>query len=114
MSCDRRRVAVRKKGSFRMKKVASVLVMLAFAAIAFAVTRNVTLEVQGWRCEVCSSATKLALKKLDGVQEVRVDADKSEAVVTYDDTKITPQKLIERIEKQGYKAKVKPTSGAQR
>ncbi len=90
-----------------MKKMASVLVMFAFAVVASAATRSVTFEVQGWRCEVCSSATKLALKKLDGVQDVRVDADKSEAVVTYDDTKTTPQKLIERIEKQGYKAKVK-------
>ncbi len=94
-----------------MRKVASVLVMLAFAAVASAATRSVTLEVQGWRCEVCSSATKLALKKLDGVQDVRVDADKSEVVVTYDDAKITPQRLIERIEKQGYRAKVKSTSG---
>ncbi len=90
-----------------MKKAISVLVILTLASAAFATTRTVTFEVQGWRCEVCSSATKLALKKLDGVQDVRVDADKSEVVVTYDDTKVTPQKLIERIEKQGYKAKVK-------
>ena len=90
-----------------MKKVASVLLLLVFAAVASAATRTVTLEVKGWRCEVCSSATKLALKKLDGVQDVRVDADKSEAVVTYDDAKITPQKLIEKIEKQGYRARVK-------
>lgn len=94
-----------------MKNAASVLVGLAFATAAFAATRNVTLEVQGWRCEVCSSATKLALKKLDGVRDVRVDPEKSEAVVTYDDQKIRPQELIERIEKQGYKARVKPENG---
>ncbi len=94
-----------------MKKIASVLVMLAFATAAFAGTKTVTLQVKGWVCDVCSSATKLALKKLDGVQDVRVDADKSEAVVTYDDGKTTPQRLIERVEKQGYKATVKPANG---
>ena len=90
-----------------MKTVFSVLVGMTFAAFASAATRNVSLEVTGWTCEVCSSATKLALKKLDGVQDVRVDAGKSEALVTYDDRKVTLRKLIERIEKQGYKAKVK-------
>lgn len=93
-----------------MKKTGLMLPMFVAASTTFAATKNVTLEVKGWTCEVCSTATRVALKKLDGVEEVRVDADKSEAVVTYDDGKITPKELIERVEKQGYKAKVKPAN----
>ena len=94
-----------------MKKTGLMFLMFVAASTTFAATKNVTLEVKGWTCEVCSTATRVALKKLDGVEEVRVDADKSEAVVTYDDGKTTPQRLIQRVEKQGYKAKVKPENG---
>lgn len=95
-----------------MRRIASLAVSLILAAqllaaTLLAATRSVTLEVKGWTCGSCASATKIALKKLDGVADVSTDVDKSEAVVTYEETKVTPQRMIEAIEKIGYKATVK-------
>jgi mercuric transport protein len=94
-----------------MKKFASVLLMLAFSALAFAATRSATLEVQGWTCGTCASATKIALKKLDGVTNVTTDVEKSEVVVTYEEGKVSTQKMIEAVGKIGYRARVKAETG---
>lgn len=94
-----------------MKKFASVLLMLGFSALAFAAAKSATLEVQGWTCGACASATKIALKKLDGVTNVTTDVEKSEAVVTYEEGKVSTQKMIEAVGKIGYKARVKAENG---
>jgi len=44
-----------------------------------------------------------ALKALPGVQDARVELQKGEAVVTYDDATITPEKLSFAIVDAGYK-----------
>ncbi len=97
-----------------MKKVASFVVSLALASTLLAATRSVTFEVKGWSCGSCASATRIALKKLDGVTDVSTDVAKSEAVVTYDENKVTPQKMIEAVERMGYKATVKQENGAKK
>lgn len=93
-----------------MKKIASFVVSLALASTILAATRSVTFEVKGWSCGSCASATRIALKKLDGVTDVSTDVAKSEAVVIYDENKVTPQKMIEAVEKIGYKATIKPAA----
>jgi mercuric ion binding protein len=90
-----------------MKTLASFVVSLALSGTLLAATRSVTLEFKGWTCGACASASKIALKKLDGVTEVTTDTQKAEAVVSYDDARLTPQKMIEAVEKIGYKASVK-------
>ncbi|MEX1243785.1 MAG: cation transporter [Thermoanaerobaculia bacterium] len=90
-----------------MKKLASVLLMLGFSSFAHAATRSATLQVKGWTCGACASASKIALKKVNGVESVSTDTTKAEAVVTYDDSRVTPQQLVEAVEKLGYKATVK-------
>ncbi len=94
-----------------MKKFASVLLMSTFSALAFAATKSATLEVQGWTCGACASATKIALKKLDGVTNVTTEVEKSEVVVTYEEGKVSTQKMIEAVGKIGYRAKVKAENG---
>lgn len=90
-----------------MKRIASFVVSLSLVGSLLAATRNVTFEVKGWTCGSCASATRIALKKLDGVTDVSTDVAKSEAVVTYDENKVTAQKMIEAVGKIGYKASVK-------
>lgn len=90
-----------------MKKLSAILVSFGVAAAMSGAPRSVTLEVKGWTCGACASATRIALKKLDGVTEVTTDAQKAEAVVSYDDARLTPQKMIEAVGKIGYKASVK-------
>lgn len=87
-----------------MKRFWIVLIALALAWSLQAETRTAAFEVSGWTCASCASATRIALKKLDGVQDVKTDPDKKEAVVTYDDAKVSPERMIQAIAKLGYKA----------
>ena len=90
-----------------MKKLLSLLFAFALAAPLLAETKTVTLAVRGWSCGGCAASTRIALKKLEGVEDVKTDHQNKEAVVRYDDTKITPAKLIEAVENDGYPATVK-------
>ncbi len=89
------------------------LLMVTVAWPALAATRSVTFTVTGWTCGSCAASTRIALKKLDGVEEVKTDHQKMEAAVTYDDSKVTPEKMVQAIQRLGYKATVKAApSGA--
>ena len=89
-----------------MKKLIVSLVTLFLACPLLAVPKTVTLSVKGWTCGSCAAATKIALKKLDGVTEVKTDAERMRAVVSYDDAKVTPERMVEAIGRLGYKATV--------
>jgi mercuric ion binding protein len=95
-----------------VKKLFSLLIAFTLASPALAATRSVTFAVQGWTCGSCAAATRIALKKLDGVEDVKTDHEKMEAVVTYDDAKVVPEKMIQAIEKLGYKATVKAAASS--
>ena len=95
-----------------MKNIASLLLRLGLTSFAPATTRSATLQVKGWTCGACAAASKIALKKVDGVESVSTDTTKAEGVVTYDDSRATPQKLVEAVEKLGYKATLKAGSQA--
>ncbi len=62
-----------------------------------------TLKIQGMTCNHCVMRVAKALKAVPGVQDARVDLQKGEAVVTYDETKITPEKLSIAVVDAGYK-----------
>jgi Cu+-exporting ATPase len=69
---------------------------------------TVTLTVEGMTCASCSVAVRTALKKLDGVRDARVSVEKKRAVVDYEPAKVTPERMIEAVNKLGYKASVAP------
>ena len=84
--------------------------VLTFGVItAAAFTKTVTIKVEGMKCTKCSASVTKALKATDGVEEAQVSSDKGEAVVTYDDQKLSETKLREVINKTGFKA-VEPPS----
>src|SRR5438067_2844998 len=92
-----------------VKRLSIALVVLALA-VAWplqATTKTAAFEVSGWTCGSCAAATRIALKKLDGVEDVKTDPDKKEALVTYDDSKVTTDKMVQAIAKLGYKAALK-------
>jgi mercuric ion binding protein len=95
-----------------VKKLSILLLSLALAGPLRAATKTTTFEVNGWTCGSCAAATRIALKKLEGVADVRTDAGKKEAIVTYDDSKVTAERMVQAIEKLGYKAKLKSGSAA--
>lgn len=83
---------------------------IAFATIAtpvWATPQTVTLDVPGMTCAVCPITVKRAISKVSGVNKVDVNFDKREAVVTFDDTKASVQKLTQATENAGYPSSVK-------
>ena len=86
-----------------MKKLSTVLVALTLAVALplQAATRTAAFEVSGWTCGSCAAATRIALKKLDGVEHVKTDLDKKEALVTYDDSKVTTERMVQAVAKVG-------------
>jgi len=62
-----------------------------------------TLKIQGMTCNHCVMRVAKALKAVPGVQDAQVDLKKSEAVVTYDEAKVTADKFPSAVVDAGYK-----------
>ena len=61
------------------------------------------LKIQGMTCNHCVMRVAKALKALPGVMDAQVDLQKGEAVVTYDDAKVAPDKLSFAVVEAGYR-----------
>ena len=88
--------------------VSSVLVMTLGVITAAAFTKTVTIKVEGMKCGKCSASVSKALKATEGVEDVQVSSEKGEAVIKYDDQKLTEAKLREVINNTGFKATAEP------
>jgi copper chaperone len=62
-----------------------------------------TLKVQGMTCNHCVMRVAKALKAVPGVQDAKIDLQKAEATVSYDDAKVSPEKLAVTVVEAGYK-----------
>jgi copper ion binding protein len=62
-----------------------------------------TLKIQGMTCNHCVMRVAKAIKAVPGVQDAQVDLNKAEAVVTYDDGKVSPETLSTVVVEAGYK-----------
>lgn len=71
-----------------------------------------TFEVTGMSCGGCSASVRLNVKKLDGVEGVKVSHEDGIAKVTYDPDKVTTDDIVKVIEKLGFKAKLEKTEEA--
>ncbi len=83
--------------------VACALALALGLATAFAAIKTTTIHIKGMKCGNCSSSVTKALKATDGVQDVQVSHEKGEAVITYDDQKVTEAKLRDVINGTGFK-----------
>ncbi len=61
------------------------------------------LKIQGMTCNHCVMRVAKALKGVPGVQDAQVDLQKAEAAVTYDDAKVSLDKLSVAVVEAGYK-----------
>lgn len=66
--------------------------------------REATIPVEGMSCGSCVARVKRRLKAIDGVAEVDVSLEHRNAVVRYDEAKITPERLAGAIDDLGYTA----------
>src|SRR5215467_7659050 len=88
--------------------VGVVLVLTLGVITAAAFTKTVTIKVDGMKCAKCSASVTKALKATEGVEDAQVSSDKGEAVIKYDDQKVTETKLREVINSTGFKAVGEP------
>src|SRR5712691_1900592 len=96
-----------------MKRTVSLFV-IAFAALggftlfANASDKVTTLHIEGMTCGSCATAVKHVLKGLDGVKDAQVSFEEKKGVVSYDSTKLTPEKIAHAVSEKlpTYKATV--------
>jgi len=82
----------------------SFAMMFLAASSAWAGERTVTLSVENMVCALCPAAVKTAIKRVTGVKDVNVDFDKRTAVIIFDDTQATVEKLAEASRLAGFPA----------
>jgi len=64
---------------------------------------NDNTESTGNDLQPLRDAVAKALKAVPGVQDAKVDLQKAEAVVSYDEAKVSPEKLSVAVVEAGYK-----------
>lgn len=90
-----------------MKKLFAAVALVASALPVLAATQTVTLSVPGMTCSVCPITVRKAIARVEGVSKTDVSFDRREAVVTFDDTKASVEKLTRATEGAGYPSSVK-------
>ncbi len=64
--------------------------------------------VEGMTCGGCETGVRMAVKKLDGVEDVKASYEQGRAEVTYEATKVTTDQIIAAIGTLGYKSTLAP------
>ena len=60
--------------------------------------------VTGMTCAACQANVTRCVQKLDGVEDVDVSLLANQMTVSYDETKVNPEKITSAVEKIGYGA----------
>ncbi|MHB1083441.1 MAG: mercury resistance system periplasmic binding protein MerP [Thiobacillus sp.] len=87
------------------------VVLVALSTPVLAAQKTVTLGVPGMTCGTCPITVKKALIRVDGVILAKVDYDKKQAVVTFDDARANVDQLKHATADAGYPSSIK--GGAQ-
>lgn len=92
---------------YRIAKFGLLLSALALSGVVSAAIKTVTLSVPAMNCSACPITVKKALQNVAGVEKVAVTFEPKEAVVTFDDSKTSVDKLREATTKAGYPSEAK-------
>lgn len=68
------------------------------------VMKKTEYDVLGMHCVSCSTAISKILSKTKGVKDVDVILSESKIHITYDETEVNDQKIVEQVGRLGYKA----------
>lgn len=66
--------------------------------------KETILQILGMHCAACATSIEAGLKRLDGILDARVNFASKEAVVKYDEDKVTLDKIKVNIKRGGYEA----------
>lgn len=87
--------------------VAATLLSVVVASVHADAARAVTLDVKGMDCAACPVTVKAILKKQPGVNDVKVDLKTATAEVTFDQAKVSPEKLAQAVTQAGFPSTVR-------
>lgn len=59
-------------------------------------------EIEGMSCAACSSAVERVTRKLEGVERSDVNLATNKMTIIYDENKVEPSLIIEKVEKAGF------------
>jgi Cu+-exporting ATPase len=59
-------------------------------------------DIEGMSCAACSSAVERVTRKLEGVERSDVNLTTNKMTITYDEHKVDPSLIIEKVEKAGF------------
>ena len=85
-----------------MQKIILSIVFTLASFSAWAKPQTLTLDLPTMNCAMCPITVKKALTKVEGVTKAEVNYEKKQAVVTFEDTKTSAEKLIEATTNAGY------------
>jgi len=66
--------------------------------------KEVILQILGMHCTACATGIESGLKRLDGVTDARVNFATKEAIVKFDEDKVTLEKIKASVKRGGYEA----------
>lgn len=75
------------------------------------ITEATELDVLGMTCAACSTRVEKVLNRTDGVSQANVNLTTEQANISYNPEVTSPEALIARIQKIGYDAQLKATTG---
>ena len=62
--------------------------------------------IRGMTCAACSSAVERVTRKMDGVAESNVNLTTGLMTITYDESKVTPELIIKKVDRAGFGAEL--------
>ncbi len=66
------------------------------------IMENITLSVKGMSCGHCVNSVEGSVESLEGVEQVKVHLDTGKVDVSFNQEKVTIDKIKETIDDQGY------------
>lgn len=90
-----------------MRSLVSLLALLVLPKAAVAADVTATLAIKNMVCATCPITVREAIAKVPGVKTVAVDFRKKVAVVTFDDTQASVDKLAAASRDAGFPAERK-------
>ena len=60
--------------------------------------------IDGMSCAACSGAVERVTRKMEGVDQSNVNLTTNRMVITYDEDQVTPDMIMQKVDKAGFKA----------
>ncbi len=66
--------------------------------------KEIVLQILGMHCTACATGIESGLKRLDGIIDAKVNFATKEAIVKYDEERVTLDKIKAAVKKGGYES----------